>query len=104
MAIVLKVDPKVLSEMADDMGQRLGVIRSQFDSVEESVGQMGAYWEGEAYEFHQSQYAALKAAMDEAVNRLRNHPVNLLQMAGLYDRTESDAEMAAQSLLTDVII
>ncbi len=104
MAIVLKVDSNLLTETADDMGQRLDVIRSQFDSIEEEVGRMGNYWEGDAYEFHQEQFASLKAMMDETINRLQNHPVNLLQMAGLYTETESSVETVTQSLLADVIV
>lgn len=104
MGIVLKVTPDVLVSMADDIERQIQDIQNQFSSIDADINQTRSYWEGEASDTHKSQYDSMKGDIDEAVKRLKNHPVNLLQMAGLYRENESNLESVAQSLSADVIV
>lgn len=104
MGIVLKVTPEVLKSMAGEIEKQIGDISNQFNLIGSDISGTRSFWEGEASDTHKSQYDGLKDDINEAVNRLRNHPVNLLQMAGLYTETESNIQAVAQSLQEDVIV
>lgn len=105
MAIVLKVTPEVLERMAGDIEKEIGDISSQFTQIESEISRTRSYWEGEASDAHKSQYDSMKDEIQEALNRLRSNPRNLLQMAGLYTETESDLqELSRQTLPENVIV
>ena len=104
MAIVLKVTPDILTRMARDIEKEIQDISNQFNMIESDIYRTRSYWEGEASDTHKSQYDSLKDDINEAVKRLADNPVNLLQMAGLYTETETEMEAVAQSLSSDVIV
>lgn len=104
MAIVLKVTPEVLTRMSGDIEQQIKNIENQFKTIENDIQQTKSWWEGDASDSHIAQYNALKDGINEAVKRLKDHPTNLLKMAGLYVENESRQEAAAQSLQADVIV
>ncbi|MCD8103784.1 MAG: WXG100 family type VII secretion target [Lachnospiraceae bacterium] len=104
MAIVLKVEPDTLVQMAEEIESQLNDIQNQFTQVESDINATRSYWEGEASDAHKSQYDALKEEISETLGRLKNHPTNLLKMAGLYTETESELEELAQTLAADVIV
>lgn len=104
MGIILKVTPEVLERMADDIGRQITDIQNQFRTVDEKIGATRSFWEGDASDSHMNQYDALKDEIADAVKRLKSHPVNLLQMAGLYEENEERLKGEAQSLSADVIV
>lgn len=104
MGITLKVTPEVLTRMAEDIGKEIDDIQKQFDSIDSEVARTLVYWEGAASDSHKKQYDALKDDINTAIRRLREQPEDLLQMAGLYSKTESELEAVAQTLSADVIV
>ena len=104
MGIKLKVTPEVLKSMSREIEKQIEDISNQFSMIESDINGTRSFWEGDASDAHKNQYESLKDDIHEAVNRLKNHPVNLLQMAGLYTETETNIEAAAQSLSEDVIV
>lgn len=104
MGIQLKVTPEVLRNMADDIEKELGDIENQFREIDSEISRTRSYWEGDASDQHKKQYDSLKSEIDESVKNLKNHPVNLLKMAGLYEETEDSAKQKAQELSADVIV
>ncbi|MDO4634026.1 MAG: WXG100 family type VII secretion target [Eubacteriales bacterium] len=104
MAIILKVTPEVLTQMSGEIEKELNDIESQFQSLETEINRTRAYWEGEASDMHKSKYDDMKDEIAESLKRLKDHPTNLLKMAGIYTQTEQEATQAAQSLLGDVIV
>ncbi len=104
MAIILKVTPESLSKMADEIESQLSDIQNQFTEVESEIHKTRAFWEGDASDGHQTQYESLKDEIGESISRLKNHPVNLLRMAGLYTETELAAKETSQILSADVIV
>ncbi|MCD7884785.1 MAG: WXG100 family type VII secretion target [Lachnospiraceae bacterium] len=104
MAIVLKVEPNTLVRMAEDIESQLTDVQTQFSEVESAINATRSYWEGDASDAHKSQYDSLKDEISETIARLKNHPTNLLKMAGLYTETESELEALAESLAADVIV
>lgn len=104
MGIVLKVTPEVLTKMAEELQKQIDDIKLQFDVIDTEINRTRSFWEGDASDTHKNQYDALKDGIEESVRRLKNHPVNLLEMAGVYKETEAEAAAVTQSLLTDVIV
>lgn len=104
MAIVLKVTPEVLTQMAQDIESKIGNIKNQFTAIDQDITRTLAYWEGNACEVHKKQYDAMKVDIETSMKRLSEQPEDLLQMAGIYTKTESEVESAAQSLSADVIV
>ena len=89
MAIQLKVRPEII--IVD--GNRWKPITSS-----------RSYWEGDASEAHQKFYDSFKEDIETIVRRLKEHPRDLLEMAGIYVETEESAVQAAESLVQDVIV
>lgn len=104
MAIVLKVTPEVLTQMAQDIESRIGNIKNQFAEIDNDITRTLTYWEGDASEVHKKQYDAMKGDIETSVKRLGEQPADLLQMAGIYTKTESELETVVQSLSADVIV
>ena len=104
MDIYLKVSPQVLQSAAGSIQEQIRDISQQFEQIRAEITQTRSFWEGAAGDSHQSQYDRLQEDIREAVSRLKQHPVNLLQMAGLYSETESNMQAEAQSLQEDVIV
>lgn len=104
MAIVLKVTPEVLTRMAGDIEKKIDNIKNQFTQIDSDITRTRAYWEGDASEVHQKQYDAIKNDIDTSLKRLREQPKDLLEMAGIYTKTESELEAVAQTLSADVIV
>lgn len=104
MGIKLRVTPEVLKSMASDIEKELSDIQNQFQAIDTEVSRTRSYWEGDASDSHKKQYDSLKTEIDECLKDLKNHPVNLLKMAGLYEETEDQAEQESQKLSADVIV
>lgn len=104
MGIVLKVTPEELTRMAQDIDTEIGNMKKQFEGIESDVTHTLAYWEGDASDSHKKQYDAIKGDIEESIKRLREQPKDLLEMAGIYTKTESEVEAVAQTLSADVIV
>ena len=104
MGIVLKVTPDILIRTSEDIEKQISDIQNQFHSIETEINRTRLFWEGDACDTHKNSYDSLKDEINEAVQRLKNHPRNLLQMAGLYSETEARLEEVALSLDENVIV
>lgn len=104
MGIVLKAAPEALIRMAGEMEGQLENIRKQLGLVEREIARTSFFWEGEAGRRHQSLLEGLKEDLGASVRNLKRDPEILLQMAGLYKKTESESEEAVQALSADIIV
>lgn len=104
MGIVLKVTPEILTRMAQDIEKEIDNIKKQFDGIDSDISRTLTYWEGDACDSHKKQYDAIKDDIATSINRLREQPKDLLEMAGIYTQTEAEQEAVAQTLSADVIV
>lgn len=102
--ITLKVTPNVLKTQS-------GVVSSEVNSLERTWREMESvfkktkgYWEGEASTQHMEYYDDVKDDVETIIRRLKEHPVDLLKMAGIYEESESAAQQIASTLPEDVIV
>ena len=104
MGIVLKVTPETLNQMSGEIEKEINGIEKQFQEIDADIRKTASFWEGEASDLHRSQYDAMKDDIAEVIKRLKDHPVNLLKMAGIYTETEAVLMEVSQSLVADVIV
>ena len=104
MAIQLKVRPDELQKAASEIQNETRDVETAFRSLGEAITSSRSYWEGDASEAHQKFYDSFKEDIETIVRRLKEHPRDLLEMAGIYVETEESAVQAAESLVQDVIV
>ena len=99
----IKVTPDVLRRQADEVESLVKGIKVKFDSIKTVMDKTKGHWIGWGGDAHRAGYEAGKADLEEILKRLLEHPVDLRQMAGVYDSTESKIVTKALSLPTDAI-
>lgn len=101
--MTVKVTTETLVRISDDVEQKIGRVQNAFEELESVVQRSSAYWEGmgqssfyQAYQIRKDDYAKILTSFKE-------HIVNLRQMAGVYQKAESDAADISQKMLTAII-
>lgn len=102
-SIMLKVSPDELKKKSGGISKEISSIESGFDQIDQLVTGTKKYWEGEASNEHIKSYNKMKDDMKTIMKRLKEHPKDLEQMAGVYEQTEKSVEQIAAALPTDII-
>lgn len=100
----LKVTPDVLKTQAQTIQNEIGVIEKQWSNIETLINRSKGYWEGDASQQHINYYGEIKEPVMQVIKRLKEHPTDLLKMAGIYDAVEKEAAGLTNSLPDEVII
>ena len=102
--IHLRVTPEELKNQASNIQDQINRMNTEWNSLMRILSGMQNYWSGEAGESHGEQYKAFEDEMNRLLLKLKNHPDNLLKMAGLYEKTEAGAVSQAGALAGDIIV
>lgn len=102
--ITLKVDPSTLKSQANAVSGELKSLEKQWRIISSTVLKTKGYWEGDASNQHQESFANMKNDIDIVLKRLKEHPTDLLQMAGIYEESEHNAQEIASALPKDVLV
>lgn len=102
--VTVRVSTQALKQQADEVSRRITSLTARFAELENAVRNTMRYWIGSAGEMHRSVYEAQKDDVEEMLLRLRDHPVNLLKIAGVYDETEARQAERLQALEENVIV
>ena len=97
--IILQVDPELLKRKSADITNKIGEIERAFGAIESRINATRGYWTGDSSEKYQKYFKDMK----QVTKRLKEHPKDLLDMAGLYVKGESAASEIATALPADVI-
>ncbi len=100
----LRVQPEELKAQASVFQEIVKDIQKNFDEFQNIGLRTKGYWVGEAGDKARLNAASYQEDMAALLQRLQEHPTELLQIAGLYSEAEADAEDIASSLRTDLII
>ena len=100
----LRVQPEELNAQASVFQEIVKDIQKNFDEFQNIGLRTKGYWVGEAGDKARLNAASYQEDMAALLQRLQEHPTELLQIAGLYSEAEVDAEDIASSLRTDLII
>ena len=100
----LRVSADELRKRAAQMEQQIKNVEKNWNSLCETAGASRYYWEGEAANYGRRLLEETKQDVGAALGRLRAHPANLMEMAGVYVQAEEKAAALAKSLPDHVIL
>lgn len=99
----LKVTPDQLKGKAKEIRKEIADIEADFQKIDGYVTGTKKYWEGEASDTHIKKYNKMKEDFKTIIKRLKEHPDDLEQMAGIYTGTETTVKQMAAALPTDLL-
>ncbi len=102
-AVELLVTPDVLNQKAIEVEKNVNNMRQRFDAMRTLVDKSKGYWAGEAGDMHRQNYTEQQDNIEQILNRLSEHPVDLRNIAQTYSATELKVESIIQSLPGDVL-
>ena len=101
----IKVTTQELLAKADSVNERIDGVKRHFSAMNETVGNSGRYWQGDAGDIHRKTFSDKKPAFEEILKRFSEHVKDLTDMARIYDVTESAIqEKLVNELPEDVIV
>ncbi len=103
MSITLKVTTEALRTKASEVEQDIRKLESHFASIQDIMSRSTGYWVGAAGDKARKDFDSKKDDTDQVIRRFKEHPGDLLVMAGVYDENERALTENNQTLATDVI-
>lgn len=101
--IILKVSPEDMKKKAEKIQAEIDTMRKNWNRIDEIIGKSRSYWEGAASLKHKHHKSKLEDDWSYILNRLKEHPEDLLKMAGVYEKSTQKAKKLANVLPKDVI-
>lgn len=102
--IQIKVSTQELRRAADNVDGYIRTVRQSFDAINSTVQKTSMYWEGEGGSYFRSGYTSYKDDINMVINRLKDQVINLRQMAGIYEETESQTTSIGSGLPDDILM
>lgn len=100
----IKVDTGKLVKQAGNIKREIKSFRKEWNALKTAAENTRAYWEGEAFNKHNNMLSKDVEEVEEVINRLSEHPDDLLKMANLYVESEKENVEIARGLPKDVIV
>lgn len=104
MEMQLKVTPDVLKSKAQEITGQINHLSNDWKAMCNVILKTKSYWEGEASDYHRKAFDENKSDVDQILRRLKEHPKDLLVMAGVYTQAEAEAAKLAASLPDEIIV
>lgn len=87
----IKTSTGALQEKAVSISKKVASIERAFNGIASVVNSSSIYWDGSSGEAYRRYFREIQADMVEILRRLKKHPGNMLNMAGIYERSEEQA-------------
>ena len=91
----IKISTGALQEKATDISKKVANIERAFSGIGSVVNSSCSYWEGNSGEVYRRYFREIQTDM--------KHPRNMLNMAGLYERSEEQAVEKMDTLNSGLI-
>ena len=104
MDIQLKVTPEQLVSQAGKVEGEIKNLESDLREIQNIVSRTSGYWIGLSGDSARKAFSSFKDDSDLLIKRLKEHPTDLLNMAGVYELYESLNVETANELNPDVIV
>ena len=95
------VTPEVLIQKADDMEIAIEALKEDYDVLKGIIEGTAGYWFGEGGDSCRRMFIDRQNEMEEMLNRMRDHPAKILEIAGIFKKTETDITQNTTKLPTD---
>ena len=86
--IEIIVDAQVLEKKADEFTTAISTMNQAFLNLQSIMRNTSGYWEGEAAESCRRMFSESQDDIFQIIQRLKDHPQNLLQIAGVVQENE----------------
>lgn len=103
-AVNFNVTPDILKNKSDEVTNKVNQMKRHFEELQSGIDKTEGYWIGEAGDKHRQLYNGLKNDIEEILNRLYEHPKDLLAIAQNYMDVELSIEEDVETLPGDVIV
>ncbi len=103
-AVNLKVRPEIMAAKSSEAANQVRAMRQHMEQMQTLIDKTRAYWIGEAADKHRQMYEDLKGDTEQILNRLGEHPVDLVAIAQRYSDVELKIQQAVEELPGDVIV
>lgn len=100
----LTVSPDELKRGAAQIESQIADAQKHWRSLCATAETAKHYWEGDAADCRRRMFEETKQEMESVFARLKNHPANLLKMAGIYSDAEEKSVQMTASLPEDAIL
>ena len=104
MDITLRVTPEALKTKANEVEGQIKALETEFNTIQDLVSRTSGYWIGEAGERARAEFESQREDIDTILKRFKEHPIDLMKMAGVYDEAVQAALAQNQTLETDIIV
>ena len=99
---VFNVAPEKLKEQAKTVTEYINAIEKDFNEIRQIVKNSVLYWQGDASKKHRQIFDENEEDIQQILMRLKEHPVDLQKIAGVYEQTEQLNETLASDLPNEV--
>ena len=100
----IKVSTDILRAKEDVVTGKVSEMEGGLNEMKQVVMRTANYWIGEGGDARRNSYINQQAFVEEMVKRLKEYPMDLLKMAGIYEEAEKDNEEIPHALSADVIV
>lgn len=104
ITILLKVTPETLKNKASETEATIKSLENVFNNIQDIISRTSGYWVGIAGDKARSEFNSQKDEMQKVLQRFKEHPTDLMVMAGVYEEAERSVLSQNQSLAVDVIV
>lgn len=103
MDITLKVKTDVLEAKAAEVDSDIRLLENHFSSIQDIVSRSRGYWVGTAGDKARKIFENQKNDTAKVIRRFKEHPTDLLTMAGIYNKAEQSIASQNKELSADAI-
>lgn len=103
MAFTMKVEAQTMKAGAARISESVRELEKQWKKFADTVERSKSYWTGEASREHQEYYLEVKDDVEKIIRMLKEHPNDLLKMAGIYEEAENAVINLEKALPDDAI-
>lgn len=100
--MIIRVDPQELKNQSNQVAADIRSIEKHWKGIANIVSGSKNYWEGDASNTHQRIYKDLADDAEKIIQRMKENPIKLQQMAGIYGDTQETATKQASELPADI--
>lgn len=97
------VSTNALESKAQEVQAQIRILQNAMQEMDSKVQNVCSYWVGNASQEYKKRYDSRSKKASEVFDRLKEHPEDLLKMAGVYKRVEEENKSIINVLSGDVI-
>ncbi len=98
-----RVDTALLASTAEQLSPLIKNLENIFEQFQQEIKSSRGEWQGDASDDIRNTAAQLKSSSAEVIKVLNSYVSGLKELAGIYDKAESKAQNAGQSLKFDSV-